>query len=771
MIDARKEAARLWGMGFAIHWVKPKSKAPVNSGWTKGERAVWAELSKTYQSGMNLGVRLGRASKIGSGYLAVIDCDVKSAAREHVFEMIDALDKHFDPTMIANAPSVLSGRGNGSRHYYLLTPEPIAPRRIAQSSTEAVVLMPSAGKPSKRDKKLLSAEQLAKGYRIRPAWEISLMGEGQQVVLPPSIHPDSGKPYSWGMRLNAVEGLPLVRDLGGAAPAASEKISEAPSARKFPEVDLVSQPRLSSKMVDLILTGDGCEDRSAALLGAASAMVRAGLSDLEILSVLTDRETYLGEAAYDHAQTKSRDRAADWVAKYTLGKARAECDAAAIFADEVEVVEPLSEEAAEAQAAELSADDGGDWRLQIERGSPASGSRPKNTLENVILILKNAVAPNLFRRNEFSNLEIYGVEPPWGGEVGVEIRDIDIVLIKVWLAEHYRFEPSNDRINEAIGKIANENRFHPVREYLDRLEWDGVPRIDTWLKDYLGAEGPKVYLSAVSRKVLCAMIARIYHPGAKFDQVLILEGKQGVGKSTAIRYLAGSDWFTDTTINIQDKDAVLNLGAVWVVEMGELSGMRKADVDLLKEFVARTADRIRVPYGKRTERFPRQCVFIGTTNGDEYLRDMTGNRRFWPVKVGACDFERIRRDRDQLFAEAKMAWEFGEALYLDEPQAAAEAIAEQEHRTVSDTWSELIGHFLEAEQVKKLTGEESSFDPEKFTTRDLFSDAGPLGAMKDTRGDQMRVAEVLKKLGYEKHLGRIGQVVTRYWMKPTKEEG
>lgn len=766
MIDVRKEAARLWGMGFAIHWVRPKSKAPVNSGWTTGPRAEWPELARTWFEGMNLGVRLGRASKVGSGYLAVIDCDVKSNDPKDLFEMQEKLKTLFPFDLLMRAPGVKSGRGNGSAHYYIVTPEPIAPKRLAQSALKVKVKMPSVP-PSRAEKAALQDFELQAGMRLRAAWEISLMGEGQQVVLPPSIHPDSGKPYIWATKPGAGGDIPLVTEIGEAA-AATEKnsglLAEKPGARKFVEVDLVTNPRLSDKLVDLVLVGTGCEDRSAALLGVASSMVKAGLSDLEIVSVLTDKDTFLGAAAFEHAKTKSRDRAAAWVEKYTLGKARAECDAARIFDDSVEVLPPLSEEAAEAQAVELSAAPG-DWRTQIERGAPASGSRPKNTLENVVLILQGEVGASVFRRNEFANTEIYGMATPWGGQAGDEIRDIDIIRIKVWLAREYRFEPSNDRINEAINRIADENRFHPVRDYLGGLEWDGVPRIDSWLKDYLGADGPEPYLSAVSRKVLCAMIARVYHPGAKFDQVLILEGDQGVGKSTAIRHLAGDDWFTDTTINIQDKDAVLNLGAVWVVEMGELSGMRKADVDLLKEFVARTADRIRVPYGKRVERFPRQCVFIGTTNGEEYLRDMTGNRRFWPVRVGACDFKRIRRDRDQLFAEARFAWELGEPLYLEDPEAAAQAIGEQEHRTVSDTWSETIEHFLENEQTKKLLGEESSFDPDRFTIRHIFSDVGPLAGVRDSKGEQMRVAEILKKLRYHKHVARIDGVVTKCWMK------
>ena len=749
-----KEARRLYEQGWAIHWLYPESKRPIETGWTKGARKNWNTLERSYRSGMNVGVRLGAPSAVDGGFLGVIDVDVKSADKKHEQQATNALmglmlgvGDNGLPISIGQAVAktvwVKTGRGNGSAHFYIRTKTPVSPKRLAQSADVVKVKMPSARKASANEQRQLSEKELAEGWRLRPAWEISLMGEGQQVVLPPSIHPDTAKRYEWGTP-------PGETDLAFLQVESTKKEEVSGAKRQdfeAVEVDLVGSA-LDDRIVDLILSGKDCEDRSAGLFSATIAMVKAGFKDNEILSVLTDNETFLGEAAFDHAQTESRAKAAAWVEKYTLKKARHETEAQYQFDVEVEET-VLSDDQALAQEAEVLERD---WRLKIERTDPRTGGKPKSTVANVKLILQNEVAPELFRHNEFAGSDIYGCRAPWGGEKGREVRDIDIINIKFWLAERFRFEPSSDKINEAITQIASENKFHPVRDYLDSLEWDGVSRIDTWMRDYLGAEAPEPYLSAISRKVLVAMVARIYEPGKKFDQVLILEGSQGIGKSTSIRALASDKWFSDAHINISDKDAVLSMRAVWLVELGELSGMRKADVDQLKEFISRTNDRIRVPYGRRTESFPRQCVFIGTTNSSEYLKDITGNRRFWPVTVGVCDFDGIRAIRDQLFAEARFAYELGEPLYLEEKTAAVIAVKEQEQRTFVDSWAEIIGTFLE--------GKPENFDTNLFSIHDLF-ESGPLQTAREDRANQMRAAEALRVLGYGRKRETAG---TRRWV-------
>jgi predicted P-loop ATPase len=608
--------------------------------------------------------------------------------------------------------------------------------------------MPSV-KPSKFERAELSDDELEEGYRIRPAWEISIMGEGQQVVLPPSVHPDTGGKYNWSSPIADWKDLPLL-DLGTGE--TSERPAESASKFEVAEVDLFDS-RLSPDVVDLIVSGKDCKDRSAALFIVATAMVKQGYTDNEILTVLTDPDTYLGECAYDHAQTESRKRAARWVDRYTLTKVKREHSAEAVFREEVEASE-LSEIEAKAQFEHMT--EPGDWREKIERVGGHAGGPPKPTMKNVHLILSNDVGRNLILRNDFSHSDTYGRSAPWGGARGGEIREVDFTRVKFWLAEHYRFEPPTSVIIEALQKIGDENRFHPVRDFLRSLEWDGVERLDGWLKTYMGATGPDLYLSAVGRKTLIGMVARIMEPGIKFDTVLILEGRQGCGKSTAVKILA-DPWFSDAAIDVGDKDSVLALQGVWVLEMGELSGLRKADVDSLKQFVSQATDRIRVPYGRLTESFPRQSIFIGTTNPGDYLKDTTGNRRFWPVSVEQCEFAKLKADRDQLLAEAVFKYDLGEDLHLAHGEEEKLAAREQAKRTFVDEWVSAIGSFLKSKP--------ENFDTKLFTISDLFSLNGPLNGHKDHRGEQMRVGDALRQLGYTRRKTRRDGAQAYLWSK------
>ncbi len=681
---------------------------------------------------MNVGVRLGRASQLKDGtFLCVVDCDVKSGDARHLKEMNEKLK-----SLIAlDGPQVRSGRGNGSRHIYARSKTPVEPYRYSQSSEEVTVHMPSVdAKP--REIANLTKRQIKAGYRLRPAWEISVMGEGQQVVLPPSLHPDSGAEYKWSKPLDDTNDLPLATF--SKPEKAKQSFTATAKGIAKGKIDLDLIPGIDAKATALIRDGEGCDDRSAGLFSAAISLMRAGLSDAEILNVLTDRENYLGKAGFDHAKTTSRERAAQWVMRYTLDKVKREYGAEADFEDEC-VTTILSDEDAEAQASELL-EEGRDWRTRIERQGDGESARPKSTLKNVHLILTCEAGKDIFTRDDFSNLESYTRVAPWGGRAGAEVRDIDIIHIKFWLAHTHRFEPPTAMIMEAIQKIAATNRFHPIRDFLNTLEWDGVPRLDNWLGTYMGAVGPKDYLQAVGRKTLVAMIARVTDPGVKYDTILTLEGPQGCGKSTAVRILA-DPWFSDAMINVGDKDAVLAIRSAWVIELGELSAMRKAEIDLLKQFISQSVDRIRVPYGRLTESFPRQSVFIGTTNSSEYLKDTTGNRRFWPVKVTQCNFKRLSEDRTQLLAEAKFAYEMGEALHLDD-RLEKLAAREQDARVFIDEWVSKLQDFLESSP--------ENFDVTEFTISDLFGEWGPFRNARDTTAEQMRAGAALRLLNYTK---------------------
>jgi len=726
------EAKRLYALGLATHWLNKKSKAPVKSGWTKGPREEWPSLERAYKVGFNLGVRLGRASQVGDYYLTVIDCDVKSKSKKHLKEMIAKLEELIGQV---DAPTVVSGRGNGSKHLYLKSKAPVKPKRLSQSSESVKVYMPSV-KASKKDIATLTPEEIKEGYRLRAAWEISLMGEGQQVVLPPSIHPDSGKPYEW-LTPFTIKGLPVLSLEGIENDSQVEESATTSVVTNFVEVDLLDG-RLHDDLVAMITKGEDVEDRSVALFKAASTMHAEGFSDSEILSVLTDKDYYLGEAAYDHSKSKRRERAAQWLKKYTLKKVKADREVDNFFNEEITDSPQLTTSEAEKQFEKLT--EGGDWTRKLERIKyDDDKSPPKTTLANVLLILRNALSEKLILFDTFAVQDSWGIDTPWSKR-GAVVTDKDAIACKVWLKKHYRFEPSVNLINEAFIYIGTRNQFHPVRDWLDTLKWDGEKRVATWLRDYLNSEKQSAeYLEAVGTLMLAGMVGRIYNPGCKFDWVPILEGTQGVGKSSTPRILAGDKWFSDASIPLGDKDAVMNLQGVWVYELGELTAMSKYDTGLMKEFVARTTDKIRPPYGERLAQFPRQCVFVGTTDKEQYLKDDVGHRRYLPISVGQVEFSHLEKDREQLFAEVVEIYKAGYSLVEEGKRCELLAAPENLDRVEFDEIQNDIESLLSA-------NESTLFNVNFFTVSDVIS-ALPLG-LKNDRTTQMRVANCLKKLNF-----------------------
>lgn len=752
MNDVLKETRSLYDLGFAIHWLHSKSKRPTEKNWTKGNRKSWDELKRLYRPGFNVGVRLGTASKLSDGrYLGAVDCDVKSTDPRHLGEMTTALAK----LGIQDAPSVVSGRGNGSRHLYVATNSPLAPRRYMQSGEKVAVLMPSV-RSTPAEIRILGTQKTAKGYRLRPAWEISIMGEGQQVVLPSSIHPDSGKPYRWKTKPEKPSGIPLLRDIPTNATKSIAGTADGGRDERFIpcDVDLLCDSRgVPDRLSDLILSGRGCTDRSVALFGAARDLARLGFSENEILSVLSDRTTFLGNCAYDHVGSGSRARAVKWLRRYTTAKGVAEVkEEKSLVADSLPVID-LAQAEKEVVAAGFdpfvkSDRKEVDWRRDLDRTGKDGLGPPKPSLNNTLLILRNAVSFELVIRNRFSYCDLYGLDTPWGGKKGAAIRDTDCNLIREWVADSYRFDPG-PHVVAALDVIAEANAFHPVKNYLDGLEWDGVERINGWLKNHLGARGSDEYLAEVFRKWMVAAVARIYEPGTQFDWMLIFEGIQGTGKSTFFRNLAGGEYFSDWLDDLRGKDAAQGLRGVWIHEMGELASLKKTEVETVKAFLSRRVDRYRPTFGKLEVMAPRQCVFAGSTNRSEYLRDDTGNRRFVIVRVGnKFDHEANNSNRDQLWAEAKALYEIGEPLELSET-VRNQAAKTQASRIVEDD-SVIMGQILLKwrQDVEEQTDGNSVFDFERLRLPELFEEHGPFfGKWRLSEMTVRNAAKALKALG------------------------
>ena len=265
--------------------------------------------------------------------------------------------------------------------------------------------------------------------------------------------------------------------------------------------------------------------------------------------------------------------------------------------------------------------------------------------------------------------------------------DSKILVLRTHITERFGFDP-RDSTYPAVCRLCLENSFNPVIDYLDSLKWDGKPRLNTWLTTYLGAV-PGALNSAFGRKTLVAAVRRIRKPGCKFDQMPVLEGPQDIGKSSAVRILAG-DYFRDEEIISKDSREVQELtNGVWLYEMSELVGLGKRDVEHVKNFLSKTHDSARGAYGRMLEDQPRTCIFIGTCNRNDYLGDDTGNRRFWPIPVGKIDLARLKEDRDQLWAEANMAEATGETLTL-KPELWSEAAVLAASRLADDPWDQTL---------------------------------------------------------------------------------
>jgi predicted P-loop ATPase len=347
---------------------------------------------------------------------------------------------------------------------------------------------------------------------------------------------------------------------------------------------------------------------------------------------------------------------------------------------------------------------GSAWKKDLLRSKPA----PNATEGRILPVLANAIAAfrhapewsGVLAFNEFGFGTVVLKPAPWGVVPKGEWTDHEDRLAAEWL-QRQGILVSVEVAGQAVQTAARDHPFHAVRAYLQKLRWDGVERLDRWLSTYLGAEDTQ-YSRAVGSRWLISAVARIFHPGAKADCCLILEGPQGICKSTALRTIAG-EYFTDELADLGSKDAAMQTRGVWIIELSELDNLGHAEVARIKAFMSRTTDRFRPPYGMRLVESPRQCVFAGTVNHCTYLRDETGGRRFWPVVCGRIDVDALARDRDQLWAEAKVRFDSGSVWWLDTPDLVQLASDQQEARYEGDPWEEVIGPWLESRESTAIS--------------------------------------------------------------------
>jgi predicted P-loop ATPase len=328
------------------------------------------------------------------------------------------------------------------------------------------------------------------------------------------------------------------------------------------------------------------------------------------------------------------------------------------------------------------------------------------------------------------------------------VADTDVSCLQEWLQFAGLANVGKETAHQAVDLRAKDYAFHPVRDYLAGLAWDGTLRLSGFLPKYFGAE-KTAYNRGIGRLFLISMVARIFKPGCKVDYMLVLEGPQGILKSTACAILGGA-YFSDSLPDVTSgKDVSQHLRGKWLIEVAEMHAMSRAEASLLKSFISRTHERYRPSYGRKEVIEPRQCAFVGTTNRETYLRDETGGRRFWPAKCGSIDVAALARDRDQLFAEAVRAYRDGERWWPDKEFEREHIMPEQEARFDADAWEERIGEYLAtASQV---------------TVGQVAQNALSLDPSRQGRAEQNRITAIFERLGWKR--GKKDWKGTRWWIR------
>ena len=504
--------------------------------------------------------------------------------------------------------------------------------------------------------------------------------------------------------LSSFAPAPLVQDGGGFA----DPVNIKGTVDFFNDVDELDKWKVPQHTKIVIVQGmdpdepNRWESRSEPLWYVTCSLTRSGVPDEVILSVLENPDFKISESVIE------KGRGARKYALKQVNDAKGEVGAA---------------------AAKFSTNDDG---------------KPHQSLRNFKLGIRKLGVR--LEYDEFAErATIHGLDG-----FGPALDDAAVIRIWLHLEERFGLKPGKDKLFAIVSDTARENARHPVREYLDELKWDGVQRIDRLFVDYFGAKDSE-YMRAVGSITMIAAVHRVRSPGCKFDEMPVLESQQGSAKSSAISSLAiRPEWFSDDLpLNAKAQMLIEQTVGKWIVEAGELKGMKKGDVESLKSCLSRGVDRARMAYGRLTVERPRQFVIFGTTNSHHYLKDNTGNRRFWPVKTGDIDLTGIIQDRDQLWAEAAHREAAGESIRLD-PSLYAAAAAEQEERHIEDPFAEILESSL------------AEFDNCKLRAIDAWAVVG-VQAGQQTQEQNVRLGEAMRSLGWERKKRRfVGDPVWAY---------
>lgn len=722
-------ALALAALGYAVLPLTPPDpsrfdldragKKPLLTEWTTRDALTEQEILKAWSRYPDANVGFVCGSKSG---IICLDIDPRNGGLDWWYE-------HEASIKATQAPCEFSGRGDGGMHWFF---------RI----------------PSEHEGRVVSS-------KIAPG--IDFLGDGKQVVTSPSIHAATGKPYYFapGLTLFDRELIPDLPDF--LAVYLSSRIENKPAVisaerLKNRECTPADRERLEAQLMTL----DGSTGRHHTIGSWVINAVATGLEHGEIIVMAEEwtrsqgREPQANEiqnwinSAIVGLQSgqfqPSMGNAGDWGFEVVA-------EEAAASGTPHDIIPPGVEEAS------LAAQHASVWVDTLDRTE--KGALRPTRRNGEIILEKDTAMTRIFGVNEMAQSIVTLRAPPWEPDKqippdGSPLTDVDVLNFSSYMATKYGIEIGKDKAIDAITVVANRYRFHPVQEYLNSLTWDGFPRLDDMLQTYFRAEGDPEYLAFVGSKWMISCVARAMNPGCKADHALILEGEQGILKSTAFKVLGGR-WFSDDMGgDIGSKDAIDCLRFSWIIEMPELSRLNRAAVDLYTAFLSRQIDRVRPAYGRCTMEIHRGYIFCGSTNQETYLRDETGNRRFWPVSCKHLNpvlneyilISDLQEDRDQLWAEAVVRFKRGERWYPEgsDKQILLKLRNEQAQRYQADQWRELIRKYLDGwDEFGNKKG-----SPRTHTTGIMVWTECLKGApISFDRMSQLRVASVIRSLGWK----------------------
>lgn len=386
--------------------------------------------------------------------------------------------------------------------------------------------------------------------------------------------------------------------------------------------------------------------------------------------------------------------------------------------------------------------------------------RPVDCRENVLYCLRDdPQIAGLVQHNTFTELHERSRETPWGRPAGEWDEEDDLMLGEYLARKHQLLVKATGTLRNGVLMAAREHKFNPIIDLIKSEAWDGVPRLEHWLTHVYEVED-RLYTRLIGRCFIMGMVMRAMRPGCKFDYMLLIKGAQGLSKSGSFRVLA-EPWFTDNAIRMGDKDSLMTMQLVWIAESAELESLNKAETTAVKQFLSAQEDMYRPPYGAQIKKRPRHTVVAGTTNADTFLKDATGDRRFWPLEVLVVHLDILRQMRLQLFAEALHRLKKGEQYWPTRQEEIDLVFPEQEQFKKQETWEDYLGAYVNAQEMDHHDDALATRPRglrEFFTTVELYGKALAIKADRIDGAGQMdnRLANSMKALGFKKHRETTG---------------